>query len=125
MADKMGNYIDEINDNTVVVKILAEKVNLPNNIGTLPSFGKEDLLNITLKKCTEALGGNMINIMIRKISNDIKRIMLDINIDNEKKLNDLIIDQFINKYNEVLKDQQFMNYIFFCHKKTFEDFYPT
>ena len=111
MADKMGNYIDEINENTVFVKILAEKVNLPNNMGTLPSFGKEDLLNITLKKCTEALGGNMINIMIRKISNDIKRIMLDINIDNEKTLNNLIIDQFINNYNEVLKDEEFMNYI--------------
>ena len=110
MADKMGNYIDGIEEKTVFVKILAEDVELPNN-GRLPSFGKEDLLNITLKKCTEALGGNMINIMIKKISNDIKRIMLDININNEKTLNSLVIDQFINKYNEVLKDEEFMNYI--------------
>ena len=65
MADKMGNYIDGIEEKTVFVKILAEDVELPNN-GRLPSFGKEDLLNITLKKCTEALGGNMINIMIKK-----------------------------------------------------------
>ena len=110
MADKMGNYIDGIEEKTVFVKILAEDVELPNN-GRLPSFGKEDLLNITLKKCTEALGGNMITIMIKKISNDIKRIMLDININNEKTLNSLVIDQFINKYNEVLKDEEFMNYI--------------
>ena len=110
MADKMGNYIDGIEEKTVFVKILAEDVELPNN-GRLPSFGKEDLLNITLKKCTEALGGNMITIMIKKISNDIKRIMLDINIDNEKTLNNLVIDQFINKYNKVLKDEEFMNYI--------------
>jgi len=111
MADKMGNYIDGIEEETIFVKILAEEVELPDNKGRLPPFGKEELLNITLKKCTEALGGNMINIMIRKISNDIKGIMLDINSEKEKTLNDLNINKFINKYNEVLQDEQFMNYI--------------
>jgi GTPase SAR1 family protein len=111
MADKMGNYIDEIGEKTDFVKVCAREVELANNGGRLPSFGKEELLNLTLRKCTEALGGNMINIMIKKISNDIKEIMLDINSHNEKALNNLIIDQFTNKYNEVLKDEQFMNYI--------------
>jgi hypothetical protein len=111
MADKMGNYIDEIGEKTDFVKVCAREVELANNGGRLPSFGKEELLNLTLRKCTEALGGNMINIMIKKISNDIKGIMLDINSYNEKALNNLIIDQFTNKYNEVLKDEQFMNYI--------------
>jgi len=112
MADRMGNYIDKIEEKTVFIKILAEEVELPNG-NRLPSFGNKELLNITLKKCTEALGGNMINIMIKKISNDIKRIMLDININNERAINSLIIDQFINKYNEVLKDEQFMDYIIY------------
>jgi len=111
MADKMGNYIDEIGERIEFVKVCAKEVRLANNAGRLPSFGKEELLTITLRKCTEALGGNMINIMIKKISNDIKGIMLDINSHNEKDLNNLIINQFTNKYNEVLKDEQFMNYI--------------
>ena len=111
IADKIGNYIDEIGEKTDFVKVCAKEVELANNGGSLPSFGKEELLKITLRKCTEALGGNMINIMIKKISNDIKGIMLDINSLNEKAINNLIIDQFTNKYNEVLKDEQFMNYI--------------
>ena len=111
MADKMGNYIDKIEEKTDFVKILAEDVVLPEGRGIFPSFGNKELLNKTLEKCTEALGGNMINIMITKISNDIKGTMLDINVNNEKNLNKLAIDNFINKYNTVLKDEQFMSYI--------------
>ena len=72
--------------------------------GVLKSFGKEELIEKTLKKCTEALESDMLKIMMKKISNNLKNKLFQ---ENEKFLNEIIDktrNDFIQNYNEFLNE---------------------
>ena len=86
-------------------------MNVIHSRKTRKAFGKSDLLNLTFKKCTMALQGDMINFMIDTISDDVKGKILSKNKSLEKEINNKIIKNFINEYKCVLNDEEFKNYI--------------
>ena len=51
---EMAQYIKERNIDATFIKVLAEKKELDNNT-YIGSFGLDNLLNETLKKCKEAI----------------------------------------------------------------------
>ena len=86
-------------------------MNVIHSRKTRKAFGKSDLLNLTFKKCTMALQGDMINFMIDTISDDVKGKILSKNKSLEKMINDNIIKKYINEYKCVLSDEGLKNYI--------------
>ena len=93
------------------IKVLAKDMNLMFGGNIKKAFGKKELLNETLKKCTMALQGDMINFMINTISDDVKNKIISENKLLEKNINDKIIKNFINEYKYVLSDEELKNYI--------------
>ena len=110
LADEMKNYLREKNIDDNFVKVLAKETPLENTNDILPVFGKKELLNLTVTKCTEALSGEMIRIMVEKLYKDIKNKMLDNNKKNEGKIKEDIKNEFLN-YKKLLEDQPFLDYI--------------
>ena len=111
LTEKMRKYIISKNIEPNFVKILPKYLILANSNKRIDEFGEKDLLNLTLIKCTNALGGKMILLMVNKLSDDIKENMLKINNKNERDLNNNIIEEFIKKYNSLLDDESFIYYI--------------
>ena len=68
-------------------------------------------MKITLKKCTEALNSDMINIMIKQISNDIKVKLIKRNEEIKKKIINEAENNFIQNFKNVLNDGDFILYI--------------
>ena len=122
VADEMYDHINKQNIETMFVKVLADDVELMDN-GIKPAFGEEELLNKTLEKCTKSLEGEMINLMTQKISDDIKSNMLSINRKDEEKINNDIINNFVEKYKNVLKDEEFIKYIINMLVSNLQSFY--
>ena len=110
LANKMYDYINAQSIETMFVKVLADDVQLMDNTIKL-TFGEKELLNKTLEKCTKSLNGEMINLMIQKISNDVKFNMLKINEEDEEKINKDIINDFVKNYKKAKKDEEFIDYI--------------
>ena len=110
LADEMKNYLRKKNIDDNFVKVLAKETPLENTNDILPVFGKKELLNLTVTKCTEALSGEMIRIMVEKLYKDIKNKMLDNNKKNEGKIKEDIKNEFLN-YKKLLEDQPFLDYI--------------
>ena len=110
LANKMYDYINAQSIETMFVKVLADNVELMDNT-IKPTFGEKELLNKTLEKCTKSLNGEMINLMIQKISNDVKFNMLKINEEDEEKINKDIINDFVKNYKKAKKDEEFIDYI--------------
>ena len=78
MANKMLDYIKNKNIDVSTIKVMA-KDDKDNDGQIIRSFGRKKLLNVTLKKCTKALKGKMIDIMTNSISNDLKKNIHDEN----------------------------------------------
>jgi len=110
-SDSMEKYIKGIGIKTSFIKVLAKDMNVIHSRKTRKAFGKSDLLNLTFKKCTMALQGDMINFMIDTISDDVKGKILSKNKSLEKMINDNIIKKYINEYKCVLSDEGLKNYI--------------
>ena len=110
LASQMENYLREQGIDNSFTTVMAKQKNLTNGI-KLKAFGKENLIKTTLEKCTEALGSNMLKIMIRLISNNIKENIIQEN----KKIKEQIISKtrndFLEKYKIILGDQDFIEYI--------------
>ena len=123
IANRMGKYITTKAKNVDFVKILAKGFILPNNLGTLPIFGKEELLNLTLRKCTEASNGKMSNMMIQMMSNDIENKLIKINKNNEELIKKNIIDNFINNYKNVKEDYELLYYLIDTLGRSLNKFY--
>ena len=112
ISNSMEIYIKEkIGIKTSFIKVLAKDMNVIQSRNIRKAFGKSDLLNLTLKKCTMALQGDMINFMIDTISDDVKGKILAKNKSLEKMINDNIIKKYINEYKCVLSDEGLKNYI--------------
>ena len=105
VAEGMRKHAKERNIDKSFIKVLAKKMNKKG-----PS-GKIELLKETLKKCTGALKGAMINYMIVSISTYVNNIMKRKLLKDEENINNQIIDFFIKTYNEVLTDENFKNFI--------------
>ena len=111
LAKEMKDYFLSKGIKSDFVKVLAKKVILEGTKETKYEFGEKDLLNQTLNKCTEALGGKMILLMVNKLSDDIKETMITRNIKNENDIKENIIEEFSKEYNILLDDESFIDYI--------------
>ena len=78
IADNMFKVIRKEQGEISCVKTIAKNIKIDEN-EYIETKGKEELLKETMDKCTKALKGKMINLMINKISkdleNDLKKIM--------------------------------------------------
>ena len=111
VSNAMKAFIENIGIKISFIKVLAKDMNLMFGGKIKKAFGKKELLNETLEKCTMALQGDLINFMINTISNDVKNKIISDNKSLEKKINDKIIINFINEYKYVLTDERLKNYI--------------
>ena len=110
IADDMCKVVKEQQKGISCVKTIAKDIPIGNN-EFIFAKGKDELLQITLEKCTKALKGKMINLMINKISKDLERDIKDKNKENEKNIFNEIINEFTNDYNKILKNEDFIDYI--------------
>jgi len=111
ISNAMSKFIEKIGLKTSFIKVLAKDMNLMFSGNIRKAFGRNELLNETMKKCTMALQGDMINFMIKTISNDVRQRIITKNKSLEKEINDKIINNFINDYKYVLTDEELKNYI--------------
>ena len=124
LSDQMEKYIkDEFGKEISFVKVLAKDVQLMNSSKKNNTFGEQELLNETLKKCTLALRGRMINLMTETISGNIKNKMKKINEKEEEKINYHIINNFVKEYKYTKTDEGLKNYIVFMLGKNLSSFY--
>ena len=107
---KMENDLKKNDINKELVSVLAKEAPLVDGDKIEP-FGKEKLLKITLKKCAEALNSDMINIMIKQISNDIEDKLIKKNEEIKKKIIHETENNFIQNFKNVLNDGDFILYI--------------
>ena len=107
----MIKFIQDIGLKISFIKVLAKDMNLMFSGKIRKAYGRDELLNETLRKCTMALQGDLINFMIDIISDDVKGKILEKNKSLEKEINYKIINNFTNDYECVLNDEEFKNYI--------------
>ena len=110
IANEMENHIKKQGIDTEFITTLAEDLELVNG-KIKEAFGRKELLNETLQKCTQSLQGKMIDVMTKKISNEIK---FDLKKKQELKLKEIkenIIDNFVKNFNNVLSDGDFIDYL--------------
>ena len=110
IANEMENHIKKQGIDTEFITTLAEDLELVNG-KIKDAFGRKELLNATLQKCTQSLQGKMIDVMTKKISNEIK---FDLKKKQELKLKEIkenIIDNFVKNFNNVLSDGDFIDYL--------------
>jgi len=105
VADDMEKHAKGMEIDYSFIKVLAKKMNKRY------PFGREELLNETLRKCTGALKGAMINYMTVAISTFVSNKMKKKILRDEENINNQIIEIFIKTYNEVLTDENFKNFI--------------
>ena len=110
MANQMLDYIKKLNIGVSTIKVMA-KDDEDNDGQVIYSFGRDRLLNLTLKKCTQALKGKMIDIMTNAIMNYIKEKIHDKNTNNRKEIFKKNLDEFIDKYEQILSENNFKNYL--------------
>ena len=122
LAKKMEeNLKNEKKIDNSFVTIMAEDITLVNG-KVKKAFGKEELIKITLSKCTEALGSDMMKIMVDLISKNIKDIFLKENENNIQMIKNQKLNDFFENYKKVLDDGEFIMYIvnlFFKYLKFF------
>ena len=92
MANEMLEYIENLKINASTITVRPYKDNDQSG-EIIETYGRDELLNLTLTKCTEALKGKMISIMTGAISSYITvQINKKNNENNSKIFNDLIDD---------------------------------
>ena len=122
LANKMKEKIEEKNIDNSFVMVMAKDMILTNK-AIKKAFGKEELIKTTLVKCTEALGSDMLKIMVTLISQNIKDNLIK---ESEKIMNEIkvkTIKDFFENYNNVLEDEDFINYIVNIFLKYLNYFY--
>ena len=93
------------------VEVLAKDTKITNSDEIIKSFGDKKLLSETLLRCTEALQGQMIELMTSKISDNItKNIKKEIN-DNYNEIISNFPKKFESEFTEVKYDNEFKYYI--------------
>ena len=130
VAREMKDYIFSDNSGikglikkTDFIKVNSKKYKMAGTDVDIPPFGDEDLLKTTLTNCTQSLEGKMKTIMMKNISDDIIKDMKKDNSNNEKKIIDSIVEEFIENYKKVKKDENFINYLVNMLGINLKDFY--
>ena len=110
LAKRMESRMREDNINNSFVNIMAEDMSLMNN-KIIKAFGKEELIKTTLSKRTEALGSNMMKIMLQLISKNIKESLI--------RQNKVIMNSIINNTKNDFITTLFQELVrqFFCRQK--------
>ena len=105
---QMKDYIKEKNIEGDFIDILA----LPKeNRGIkMPSYGIDKLVAKTIKKVKEALNGDLRNVMISNIANNIQETLSEENKNIKNKINEETILKLIDQ-NKVLKEEELQNTI--------------
>ena len=110
IANQMEEHIKSQGIDTIFIKTLAKSFTMQN--GTVKNtFGKEELLKATLEKCTSSLQSELINLMIKKVSDEIKSDILDKYTKLLQKIQENIISKFVSEFNQVLNDGELIDYI--------------
>ena len=105
------------------VEVLAKDSKINNTDVILESFGKEKLLSETLLRCTEALQGEMIELMTKKISEDIKKKIKDEINNVYKDITENFKETFEKEFIEVKYDNEYREYIIEILGKNINKFY--
>ena len=106
MLDSINKKFSDLSS----IKVNAKKDKGPQGQPINP-FGRNKLLNLTLKNCTEALQGKMIYIMTNSISNEIQKEINNKNNNNKKEIFNKVENEFIEKYNKMLNENEFGEYL--------------
>ena len=110
IANQMEEHIKSQGIDTIFIKTLAKSFTMQN--GTVKNtFGKEELLKATLEKCTSSLQSELINLMIKKVSDEIKSDILNKYTKLLQKIQENIISKFVSEFNQVLNDGELIDYI--------------
>ena len=124
ISQEMEKFIKEQKIDVLFVQTVAKDIKLDKeNNSRIKSYGKEELLKITLELGTKSLQGGLIKLMIKNISMDLIKEMKEENKKNENILKEKIIKDFINEYKIVLKDKEFIEHLINILLKSLEIFY--
>ena len=107
----MDAFIKKSKIEATFIKVLAERKELPNNTFLEP-FGLDDLLKETLFKCKKAIQGDMRKVMANNIALYIKDVLIKENSYIRKYINEVTINNIINKEYTIKSHSDFENYIF-------------
>ena len=110
MADEILKYIDNLKIGVSTIKLNAEK-DRDNEEQNISDFGRENLLKLTLEKCSKAIHGKMIQRMFKEISGYIIKIIIEKINNNKLEMLKKIINDFINYYNKYFGVADFENYL--------------
>ena len=110
IAEKMKDHIKDQDINTLFVKTCANGFKMMNG-KEVKAFGGEQLLKATLEKCTKSLQGDLINLMISNISEDVKNELLEENKKIKDDIPEKIENNFVENFGNVLNDGEFIDYI--------------
>ena len=104
------------------VIVLAKDMDIAGG-DVIESFGKDELFEITLQKCTKALKSDMLNIMIKQISDYIENKLIKENEEIKIKIINEAENEFIQNYKDVLRDGDFIHYITNIFMNYLNEFY--
>ena len=107
ISKKFEDYIKSYLEDAVIVDImLEEKIKVDGTKET--ASGGDILFELTINKLRESLSGNMQQIMLANIKNDIKKQLSKKNEEIKNKIIQLN-KSFINKYSKVNDDREFID----------------
>ena len=121
-ANLMEQHIKNQNIDTLFIKTLAKSYEMPNG-KIQETFGRKELLDATLDKCTKSLQGDLINLMTKNISNEIQNEMKNNNKKILKNIKEKIVDKFTNEFVQVKEDGDLIDYIINIIIDNLFDFY--
>ena len=110
MADEILQYIENLKIGVSTIKINA-KNDRDNEDQNINEYGRDNLLKLTLERCSKAIQGKMIRRMIKEISDYIIKSIGEKNNNNKQEILKEIINKFINYYNKYLHASEFENYL--------------
>ena len=117
----MKNYIKEKNIDAKFLKILAERKELVNG-QYLEPFGLDELINETLKKCRQAMKGEMRSVMTNNIASNITNKIKEENKYILKYVFESSVKKLIMTFYKVLDDENFIKFIISLLGKNIECF---
>ena len=120
-----GLIRDEINNSFVriIAKDITLKDKMQDKIIIKKAFGKEELMEKTLIKCSNALQSEMMKIMLQEFSYNIIQNLKGKNKELVKLIKYKTYTDFLLYYRNFLGDRDFILYIIDIHFKYLNDFY--
>ena len=109
--NQMKEYIQSINMDANFIEVLAERKELVNNQGCLEPFGIDILIKETLKKCKQALNGEMFAVITESISKKILDILKSQNLLDKDYITRIMKLSFINNFGCCKNKEIFLQFI--------------